>query len=391
MAASIEFIIDGKTYTVPAACFDFPLNTLGDTRNPAAIQDAIRRIAMTINFSIPAVIQNVVNTVLDESGLVNAGLKNGVLAGDNIWIKKGPPLPAAVAGGQQGPNIIGHIWQYAGAGAAPPAFAAAPAVPSGAYVTLVEDARVDPVRHVVGLKWNFAAKPFTTETPWISYNIGTDVVSHEVTSATSGASLGESGSFIQFIGRDAKNHIIEVAASAPPAPATYTASAPWIALVGNEFRHGTATAGSTISASASVLAGYIKDAQNHIISELWASAAGGYTALAPWITLSGTEFQHGTTAAGTVIGFVGGCIETLEIDDQNHVVNHTSVGFPIVSTGNAWISVEAVAGPSYLVHHDIPSPQVAAGSAVAGAGSAVDAIYWDSFRHIQSVRFVALA
>ena len=371
--------------TIPMPCYGPDLRRI-NSENPYWTQEALRQIIKIINVSLPETVQAIGEAV--DGGL---DAVNGTVDGDHIWTQRGGGLPAVGEGGLGGDTVIGHVNNYGGAGTHVPGVALPPA--GAPAVAVIDDIRLDPVKHVVTAEWVYAAKPFTVTTPWLTYNTGTDVLAHTLVDAGSSMPLvAQSGtSFINAIERDDQNHIIKAYYTASPAVA-YTAKPPWLALVLNEFEHGTAAAGTSMTPTNSTGASFInaleRDDQNHIIDAYY-TAAPAYTALTPWITLSASEFQHTVADSGTSMTPTNSTgasfINALERDAQNHIIDAYYTAAPAAPAYGAslpWISLN---GSSF--EHGTATT----GTAYSSAGLFMIGQTRDAQNHILSESFGGLS
>ena len=371
---NVNFTINGVEVSMEMPCYGPDLFRI-NSENPAGMKDALRELVNVFNVQLPAAVQDMgeqLGNALDNGG--------GAVDGDHVWTQRGGGLPAVGEGGLGGDTVIGHVNNYGGAGTHVPGVALPPA--GAPAVAVIDDIRLDPVKHVVTAEWVYAARPFTVTTPWLTYNTATDVLAHTLT--TAGASMAmtaQSGtSFVNAIERDAQNHIIKAYYTASPAVA-YTAKPPWLALVLNEFEHGTAAAGTSMTPTNSTGASFInaleRDDQNHIIDAYY-TAAPAYGASLPWISLNGSSFEHGTATTGTAYSSAGLFMIGQTRDAQNHILSESFGGL----SGDApWISIngyQVVHGTTLGGTHNIS----------VGAGSAIGVLQLDDRNHVIGVSAV---
>ena len=178
----IKFTVNGVEIEVPSACVDYPLDRI-NANNPYWTRDALANIIRVINFKLPEAMGEALQEAVTN-------ITNVMVAApttpDGIWLGNGPGLPAGAEGGADGAEVLGHINDYPGAGAAPTPFASTSAAPVGSdYVVATEDLRIDPVRHLAaaGISYVNVAHPFTCVAP-IQYDAAAHEVEHGPVGAT---------------------------------------------------------------------------------------------------------------------------------------------------------------------------------------------------------------
>ena len=338
----MQFRINGKLVEVPGVCLDFQLPMFENLPGSEQLQDALRRIrdyAQDLN----VVLQNMGDTIITQAADA---------FGDDMWTQKltlGNAVPAHLIAGLgqfAQANYLAHINRFKGKGEALPDSVVPGTAPSPTAVLMLESMAFDPVKHGVTQlrRWiEPNGLPYTAGNVWISVNAPARTIWHSISAPQVACySYGGATSYIEYFELDAQRHVKDSTVTVTAFPATaYTAGNAWI----------------SIDAVARTI--------EHAIPN-----------------------PH---VACYSYGGAGSAIQYIEFDAQRHVIDDTvsvaAVG-GVYTASNAWIYIDAVAK---TIGHTYPSPVPANyGSYLAGGGSAVGNVYWDSYHHVVSFTPVAV-